>query len=128
MSAMHRSAFIIYDDADKPVEVRIDPDHGTVWLSLNQLAEVFGRDKSVISRHLKNIFNTKESDHNSVVAKIATIAVDGKTYQVEYFNLDTGKALINTPTGKQFQSKIIQSGCALHPECVQKKNLRRKSP
>jgi prophage maintenance system killer protein/prophage antirepressor-like protein len=66
----------------------IDPHHETVWLSLNQLAEVFGRDKSVISRHLKNIFHTKELDQNSVVAKIATTATDGKTYQVEYFNLD----------------------------------------
>ena len=88
MSGKHRSAIIIYEDADKPVEVRIDPDYETVWLSLNQLSEVFGRDKSVISRHLKNIFNTKELDHNSVVAKIATTAADGKTYQVEYFNLD----------------------------------------
>jgi hypothetical protein len=88
MSAMHRSAIIIYEDTDKPVEVRIDPDHGTVWLSLNQLGEVFERDKSVISRHLKNIFNAKELDQNSVVAKIATTAADGKTYQVEYFNLD----------------------------------------
>jgi len=88
MSGTHRSAIIIYEDADKPVEVRIDPDYETVWLSLNQLSEVFGRDKSVISRHLKNIFNTKELDHNSVVAKIATTAADGKTYQVEYFNLD----------------------------------------
>ena len=88
MNATHHSAIIIYEDADKPVEVRIDPDHETVWLSLNQLAEVFGRDKSVISRHLKNIFNTKELDQNSVVAKIATTATDGKTYQVEYFNFD----------------------------------------
>ena len=88
MSGTHRSAIIIYEDADKPVEVRIDPDYETVWLSLNQLSEVFGRDKSVISRHLKNIFNNKELDQNSVVAKIATTAADGKTYQVEYFNLD----------------------------------------
>ena len=55
---------------------------------MNQLSEVFGRDKSVISRHLKNIFNNKEWNQNSVVAKIATTAADGKTYQMEYFNLD----------------------------------------
>ena len=102
MSGTHRSAIIIYDDTDKPVEVRVDPEHETVWLSLNQLAEVFGRDKSVISRHLKNIFNTRELDHNSVVAKIATTAADGKTYQVEYFNLDA----IKTVKGNGFICRV----------------------
>jgi len=57
-------------------------------LSLKQLADVFGRDKSVISRHLKNIFRDSELDREAVVAKNATTAADGKTYQVEYFNLD----------------------------------------
>ncbi|WP_339490293.1 RhuM family protein [Pseudomonas sp. EL_65y_Pfl2_R95] len=62
-------------------------EHDTVWLSLKQLAE-FGRDKSVISRHLKNIFDSNELQREEVVAKNATTAADGKTYQVEYFNLD----------------------------------------
>ena len=45
-------------------------------------------DKSIISRHIRNLFNEGELDKNSVVAKIATTASDGKTYQVDYFNLD----------------------------------------
>jgi len=68
------------------IEVQLKDE--TVWLTLNQLATLFGRDKSVISRHLRNIFKEKELNANSVVAKNATTASDGKTYQVEYFNLD----------------------------------------
>lgn len=77
---------VIFESGDRPVEVRLEGD--TVWLSLQQLAELFGRDKSVVSRHLKNIFDTRELERESVVAKNATTAADGKTYQVEYFNLD----------------------------------------
>lgn len=79
---------VIYENADQAVEVRLDARQETVWLSLQQLADVFGRDKSVISRHLKNIFRDSELDREAVVAKNATTAADGKTYQVEYFNLD----------------------------------------
>jgi hypothetical protein len=82
------SPVIIYEEAGRAVEVRLDPDQETVWLSLNQLGEVFGRDKSVISRHLKNIFESNELERGSVVAKRATTAADGKTYQVEFYNLD----------------------------------------
>lgn len=78
----------IYQTAagDAKVEVRFDND--TVWLSLQQMADIFGRDKSVISRHLKKIFDTEELEQNSVVAENATTATDGKTYQVDYYNLD----------------------------------------
>lgn len=58
----------------------------TVWLFLDQMAKLFGRDKSVISRHIKNALD--EELDKSVVAKFATTAKDGKTYQVEYYNLD----------------------------------------
>ena len=60
----------------------------TVWLSLNQLSELFQRDKSVISRHIKNIFEEGELTETAVVANFATSAADGKTYQVAFFNLD----------------------------------------
>ena len=77
---------VIFESGDRAVQVRLEGD--TVWLSLQQLSELFERDKSVISRHLKNIFYTNELERMSVVAKNATTAADGKTYQVEYFNLD----------------------------------------
>jgi len=77
---------VIYEGGEARVEVRVERE--SVWLSLQQLAELFGRDKSVISRHLKAIFASGELERDSVVAKNATTAADGKTYQVEYYNLD----------------------------------------
>lgn len=88
MTAETQAPIIIFEEADKAVEVRLDANQQTVWLSLQQLAELFDRDKSVISRHLKNVFSDEELERDSVVAKNATTAADGKTYQVEYYNLD----------------------------------------
>ena len=82
------SPIIIYEAAGQAVEVRLDANAQTVWLSLQQLADLFERDKSGISRHLNNIFKEGELEREAVVAKNATTAADGKTYQVEYFNLD----------------------------------------
>jgi prophage maintenance system killer protein len=77
---------VIYEGGEARVEVRVEREN--VWLSLQQLADLFGRDKSVISRHLRNIFATGELERDSVVAKNATTAADGKTYLVEYYSLD----------------------------------------
>ena len=63
-------------------------ENDTVWLNLDQITEVFQRDKSVISRHISNIFKEGELDKAAVVAKNATTAADGKVYQVNYYNLD----------------------------------------
>lgn len=79
---------IIYQSKTGKIEFKGDFEKDTIWGSLNQIADLFGRDKSVISRHIKNIFKTEELSRNSVVAKIATTASDGKIYQVEYYNLD----------------------------------------
>ena len=84
----NRGEIIIYKPAKGEVELRVRLEDETVWLSLNQIAELFGRDKSVISRHLRNIFQEGELSKKSVVAKIATTAADGKTYQVEFYDLN----------------------------------------
>jgi hypothetical protein len=92
------------DDGQTALEVRIQTD--TVWLSLKQIAELFKRDNSVISRHLRNIFKEKELHRDSVVAFFATTAKDGKTYQVEYFNLDAIISVgyrVNSKRGTQFR-------------------------
>jgi hypothetical protein len=68
------------------IEVRID--ENTVWLTLDQIANLFERDKSTVSRHIKNLFDESELERVSVVANFATTAADGKTYQVDYYNLD----------------------------------------
>ena len=73
------------------IEVNVVLSDETVWLSLNQLTEVFGRDKSVISRHLSNIFKEGELEHDATVANFATFKVEGEksvNRQIEYYNLD----------------------------------------
>jgi hypothetical protein len=86
------------------LDVRLRQD--SVWLNLNQMVELFGRDKSVISRHLNNVFKEGELAREAVVAKNATTAADGKTYQVEYFNLDAILSVgyrVNSKRGTQFR-------------------------
>lgn len=78
----------VYQAKNGAIELRSDSDMETVWASLDQIADIFGRDKSVISRHIKNIINNDELSRNSVVAFFATTATDGKIYNVEHFNLD----------------------------------------
>lgn len=83
----NKGEIIIYQTKQGP-KLEIKMKKQTVWLSLDQMAMLFGRDKSVISRHIKNVFEEKELKADSVVAKFATTAADGKIYQVEYYNLD----------------------------------------
>ena len=79
---------IIYTTKDGLTKVETTFEKETVWLSLDQMSELFQRDKSTISRHIKNIFEEGELDRTSVVANYATTASDGKTYNVDYYNLD----------------------------------------
>ena len=85
---MNKSNIIMYTTEDGLTKIETTFDEDTVWLSLDQMAELFQRDKSTISKHIKNIFTECELQRNSVVAKFATTASDGKTYQVDYYNLD----------------------------------------
>ncbi len=79
---------IILYQSDNSIQLDVRVEAETVWLTLNQMSELFERDKSVISRHIKNVFKENELVESSVVAKNATTASDGKVYQVEYYNLD----------------------------------------
>ena len=88
MNEASKGEIIIYRAEDGETRLEVSLKEDTVWLSLNQMVALFDRDKSVISRHIKNVFREGELDKRSVVAKFATTASDGKTYQVEYFNLD----------------------------------------
>ena len=84
----NNSEMMIYTTEDGLTKIETTFDGDTVWLSIDQMAELFQRDKSTISRHIKNVFVEGELDRNAVVAKFATTAADGKTYQVEFYNLD----------------------------------------
>ena len=79
---------IIYTTEYGLTKIETTFDEDTVWLSIDQMAELFQRDKSTISRHIKNVFSEGELQRKSVVANFATTAADGKTYQVDYYNLD----------------------------------------
>ncbi len=83
------SSLVIFVSGDQPVQVRLEGE--TVWLSLQQLAELFQRDKSVISRHLRNIYATQELNREATVAKNATVQMEGGREvqrEIEFYNLD----------------------------------------
>jgi len=97
---------IIYENNQNQIQIAVEFDGDTVWLNLNQISTLFGRDKSVISRHLNGIFKNGELDKKSVVAKNATTASDGKVYQVDFFNLDAIISVgyrINSKQGTHFR-------------------------
>ena len=83
-----KGEIIIYKTSKNEVDLKVRLEEETVWLTLDQMAFLFGRDKSVISRHIKNIFQEKELNKKAVVANFATTASDGKVYQVDYYSLD----------------------------------------
>lgn len=111
---MNNSEITIFKTEDGKTEIQVKLENETVWLNLMQLTELFDRDKSVISRHITNIFKEKELPRVSVVAKNATTALDGKTYQVEYYNLDVIISVgyrIKSQRGTQFRiwaNKIVK--------------------
>lgn len=100
-SEENQGDIVIYQTEDGETKIDVHFVDETVWLSLDQLSVLFERSKSTISRHLKNIFEEGELERDSVVAKIATTAADGKTYRVDYYNLD---AIISL--GYRVQSRI----------------------
>ena len=110
----NHSDMIIYQTQDGLTKIDVAFDDDTVWLSLEQMAKLFQRDKSVISRHIRNIFAEGELVRDSVVAKNATTAADGKNYQIDYYNLDMIISVgyrVKSQRGVQFRiwaSKIIK--------------------
>ncbi len=82
------SEVVIYQAEDGRSRLEVHLDRDTVWLSQDQLAELFGRERSVITKHLRNVFKEGELEEESVRAKYAHTAADGKTYQTQFYNLD----------------------------------------
>lgn len=103
---MQKNEVVIYKTKGGKIKLEVNLQKETVWLSLGQMAQLFGRDKSVVSRHLSNIFKTKELGKKSVVANFATTASDGKVYNVDYYNLDAIISVgyrVNSRRGTQFR-------------------------
>ena len=79
MDDMQKGEILIYQTEDGLTKIEVELREETVWLSLDRMAELFQRDKSTVSRHIKNIFAEGELERNAVVANFATTATDGKT-------------------------------------------------
>ncbi len=97
---------ILYRSDDGATQIQLKALDGRAWMNLAQIAALFQRDKSVISRHLASIFADGELDEGSVVARYATTASDKKTYQVEHFALEAILSVgyrVRSPRGVQFR-------------------------
>ncbi|OGL39146.1 MAG: hypothetical protein A3C43_04250 [Candidatus Schekmanbacteria bacterium RIFCSPHIGHO2_02_FULL_38_11] len=110
----NKGELVIYRSKDGQSSIYVHLFENTVWLNLDQMAVLFSRDKSVISRHIKNVFYEKELNKKSVVANFATTASDGKTYHVDYYNLDVIISIgyrVKSQRGVQFRiwaTKILK--------------------
>jgi len=85
--ADQQNQIVIYETQDNTTAVEVLSDGNTVWLNRNQMAVLFGRDVKTIGKHVNNALR-EELAGFSVVAKFATTATDGKSYQTEHYNLD----------------------------------------
>lgn len=97
---------MVYKAPDGEVQLDVHLKGETVWLTQQQMADLFGRERTVITKHLRNIFRQGELDPKSVRAKFAHAASDRKTYQVDYFNLDAVLSVgyrVNSKRGTQFR-------------------------
>jgi hypothetical protein len=106
---------LVYEDPGGRVRVDVRRDRETVWLTQQQMAELFGRDKPMISRHLRNVFQSGELERQGTVAKIATLQREGGRVvarESEYFNLDAILLVgyrVNFKRGTQFRVRATKT-------------------
>lgn len=85
---MKNKGVVIYQAKNGAIELKGDFTRETIWATQAQIADVFQAERSVVTKHIKNILKDKELDAGSVCAKFAHTAADGKIYQVQFYNLD----------------------------------------
>ncbi len=117
---------VVFNDGELELKVSIDSE--TVWLNRNQISILFDRDVKTIGKHINNIFKEGELDKYSVVANFATTAKDGKTYNIEYYNLDVIISIgyrVKSHKGVKFRQwatsilrKYIVSGYSINGEKI----------
>ena len=123
------SEIILYQTEDGHTRLEVKLENNTVWLSLNQIAELFQRDKSVISKHIKNVYDEREATPEATVAKFATVQKEGQrevSREIEFYNLDVIIAVgyrVKSQRGTQFRqwasqrlSEYITKGFVLDDE------------
>ncbi|AJY51945.1 virulence protein RhuM/Fic/DOC family protein [Halomonas sp. KO116] len=96
----------IFTSEDGLSHLEVTLEQETVWLSQAQMCELFGRERSVITKHIRNVFKEGELERDSVCAKFAHTAEDGKSYQVDHFNIDVIISVgyrVKSPRGVQFR-------------------------
>ncbi len=105
---------VIYQAPNGAIQLRGDLSNETVWATQAQIAEVFGAERSVVTKHIRNILKDKELDADSVCANFAHTAHDGKVYEVQFYNLDVILAVgyrINSKRAiefRQWATKILR--------------------
>jgi prophage maintenance system killer protein len=105
-TASTHGEIILYQAADGQTAVEVHLRDETVWLTQKQISSLFDTERSVVTKHINNVFRTEELDPAAVCAKFAHTAADGKTYQVNYYNLDVIIAVgyrVNARRGTQFR-------------------------
>lgn len=103
---MKETSILFYTTPQNSIRIDVRLHDETLWLSQKQMAELFGVDRSVITKHLKNIFGTGELEEKSVCAKFAHTAADGKSYRTNHYNLDAIIAVgyrVNSMQATQFR-------------------------
>lgn len=106
------SSFLLYTTPDGGVRIDVFFYQETIWLTQKRMAELFGVDRSVVTKHLMNIFESAELSENSVCANFAHTAEDGKTYQTQYYNLDAIISVgyrVNSAKATQFRIWATQT-------------------
>ncbi|TAN00627.1 MAG: cell filamentation protein Fic [Chitinophagaceae bacterium] len=109
---MQARDLLLFSTADKKVQVSVYFQNGTFWLTQKAMAELFGVDRSVITKHLKNIFDTQELEEDSVCAKIAHTAEDGKSYNTNFYRLEAILAVgyrVNSAQATDFRKWATQT-------------------
>ena len=124
-----KNIITIYQGLHGPVQIEIDKEAKTIWVTQEQISQLFKVDRSVITKHINNIFKVKELEKDRLCAIFAHTAVDGKTYQTKFYNLDAIISIgyrVNSVRATQFRqwatkilSKYINEGYAVNRKLIQ---------
>jgi hypothetical protein len=101
-----KGEIVLYQAPDGKAALDVRLEGETLWLNQKQLSDLFQTERSVITKHLRNIFRSGELERNSVCAKFAHTAEDGKVYQTTFYNLDAIISVgyrVNSKRGTQFR-------------------------
>lgn len=106
---MNPRDLLLYNTADEQVKVSVHFQDGTFWLNQKAMSELYNVERSVVTKHLKNIFETDELSESSVCAKFAHTASDGKNYQTKFYRLEAILAVGYRVNSQQANQEFFRS-------------------